>query len=52
MNVENLYCDICELSKHKLFPFLVSNKRTYIPCALIHSDMYGPSTVFNVLGPH
>ena len=50
IDVENLHCDICELAKHKRAFFPVSNKRTSIHFALIHSDIWGPSTVPNVSG--
>ena len=50
IDLKNRHCDICELAKHKRVFFLVSNKRTSIPFALIHSDIWGPSTVHNVSG--
>ena len=48
--MESIHCDICEFAKHRRVPFLISNNRTFIPFSLIHSDIWGPSTVSNVSG--
>jgi transposase InsO family protein len=50
LNVENFHCEVCELAKHKRVPFSVSNRRSSIPFYLIHSDIWGPSTIPNVSG--
>jgi len=31
LNVESLHCEVCELAKHKLVPFPISNKRSPSP---------------------
>ncbi|KAG8488224.1 hypothetical protein CXB51_018059 [Gossypium anomalum] len=50
LTVENFHCDICELAKHKRTSFPVSNKRTSTPFSLVHSDVWGPSTISNISG--
>ena len=45
-----LHCDVCELAKHKRVPFPISNKKMSFPFHLIHSDVWGPSTVSNISG--
>ena len=50
LSVENFHCEVCELAKHKRVPFPISNKRSSIPFYLIHSDIWGPSTIPNVSG--
>jgi hypothetical protein len=50
LNVESFHCEVCELAKHKRVSFPVSNKRSSIPFYLIHSDIWGPSTIPNVSG--
>jgi len=48
IDVEKLHCDVCELAKHRRASFPISNKRASIPFALIHSDIWSPSTVPNI----
>ena len=48
--MESLHCDICEFSKHHCVPLLIINNRTFVPFSLIHSDIWGPSTILNVFG--
>ena len=48
IDVEKLHCDICELAKHLRASFIISNKRVSIPFALVHSDIWGPSTFLNI----
>ncbi|GMI89878.1 hypothetical protein HRI_002657100 [Hibiscus trionum] len=50
LDVEELHCDVCELAKHKRSSFPASNNRTNIPFSLIHSDVWGPSSVPNITG--
>ena len=50
IDVEKLLCDVCELAKHHHVSFPISNKRVSIPFALVHSDIWGPSTIPNILG--
>ena len=50
LTVEKFHCDVCELAKHKRTSFPVSNKRTSAPFTLIHSDVWGPSTISNISG--
>ena len=46
------HCDVCELAKHKHVSFPISNTRASMPFTLIHSDVWGPSTVHNIFGAH
>lgn len=50
LEVEIFHCEVCELAKHKRVSFPVSNKRSSIPLYLIHTDVWGPSTIANVSG--
>ena len=49
-DVENLHCEVCELSKQKQIPFPISNKRGNSPFYLIQTDIQGPSNVSNISG--
>ena len=42
------HCEVCELAKHKRVSFPISNTRVSIPFTLIHSDVWGPSTIQNI----
>jgi len=46
--VASLNCEVCELAKHKRVPFPVSNNMSTSPFYLVHTDVWGPSTVPNV----
>ena len=46
--IEDFHCEVCELAKRVSFP--ISNSRTFVPFTLIHSDIWGPSTVSNISG--
>jgi transposase InsO family protein len=48
--IEHFHCDVCELAKHKRASFPISNTRALTPFSLIHSDIWGPSTVVNISG--
>ena len=48
LDVESLHCEVCELAMHKCVPFPVSNNMSTFPFYLIHTDVWGPSTVQNV----
>ena len=50
LSAEFFHCDVCELAKHKRVSFPISNERSSIPFYLIHSDIWGPSTIPNVSG--
>lgn len=50
LDVERFQCEVCELAKYKRVPFQISNKRSSLPFYLVHSDIWGPSTVSNVSG--
>ena len=47
IDVENLYRDVCK--HHRVF-FLISNERVPIPFELVHSDIWSPSIIPNILG--
>ena len=49
-DIFEFYCETCELAKHTLVSFPTSNKRSSHPFHLIHSDIWGPSTIPNVFG--
>ena len=51
-DISKFHCEICELAKHTRVSFPISNKRSYHPFHLIHSDIWGPSTIPNVSGAH
>ena len=50
INVDKVHCDICELVKHRRVSFPISQTRTLFPFDLIHSDIWGPSTISNIFG--
>ena len=50
LDVASLNCEGCELAKHKCVPFPVSNNMSIFPFYLIHTDVWGPSTVPNIFG--
>jgi len=50
LDIETFHCDICEYAKHTRVSFPIRNKRSSSPFYLIHSDIWGPSTVPNVSG--
>ena len=52
MSVKHLHCVVCELAKHKHAYFQISNKRTNVCFSVIHSDIWGPSTISNIFGAH
>lgn len=41
-----------DLAKHKSTSFQISNKRSTLPFSLIHSDIWGRSTIPNISGAH
>lgn len=45
----NIFIVICEFTKHKRVPFPISNKRSSILFYLVHNDIWGPSTIANVM---
>lgn len=50
LNITDFHCDVCELAKHTRVSFPISNKRSLHPFELIHSDIWGPSTIPNISG--
>ena len=50
LDISEFHCDICELAKHTRVSFPISNKRSSHPFHLIHSDIWGPSTIPNISG--
>ena len=52
LNMYEFHCEACELAKHTRVSFPISNKRSSHPFHLIHSDIWGPSTIPNVFGAH
>lgn len=48
LNVEDFHCDVSELTKHRRVSFSISNKRSFTPFYLIHSDIWGSSTILNI----
>ena len=50
LDIQHFHCDICEYAKHTRVSFPISNKRSSSPFCLIHSDIWGPSTIPNILG--
>lgn len=50
INVPSLSCDVCEQSKHTRVSFPLSTTRSSKPFELIHSDIWGPSSIQNISG--
>ncbi|RVW75295.1 Retrovirus-related Pol polyprotein from transposon TNT 1-94 [Vitis vinifera] len=50
LDISEFHCETCELAKHTRVSFPISNKRSSHPFHLIHSDIWGPSTIPNVFG--
>jgi len=50
LNIKDFHCDVCELAKHNCVPFPISNHRSSNPFDLLHSDIWGPSTILNIFG--
>ena len=50
ISVEHFHHSVCELTKYQRASFQISNKRTAFPFSLIHSDIWGPSTIPNIYG--
>ena len=48
--ISEFHCETFELAKHTHISFPISNKRSSHPFHLIHSDIWGPSTIPNVYG--
>jgi hypothetical protein len=47
---DKLVCDVCELAKHTRATYPSSNERSRDPFEVVHSDVWGPSTVTSLLG--
>ncbi|KAJ9700985.1 hypothetical protein PVL29_006355 [Vitis rotundifolia] len=52
LDISEFHCETCELVKYTRVSFPISNKRSFHPFHLIHSDIWGPSTILNVSGAH
>ncbi|KAJ9703130.1 hypothetical protein PVL29_004767 [Vitis rotundifolia] len=50
LDISEFHCETCELAKHTHVSFPISNKRSSHPFHLIHSDIWGPSTIPNISG--
>ena len=50
LDIQHFHCDICEYAKHTRVSFPISSKRSSSRFFLIHSDIWGPSTIPNILG--
>ena len=50
LDISKFHYKTCELTKHTRVSFPISNKRGSHPFHLIHSDIWGPSTIPNVSG--
>ena len=50
LDIQPFHCDICEYAKHTHVSFPISNKRSSSPFFLIHSDIWGSSTIPNISG--
>ena len=48
LDISEFHCETCELAKHTCVSFPIINKRSSHPFHLIHSDVWGPSTIPNV----
>nr|XP_043639702.1 uncharacterized protein LOC122610813 [Erigeron canadensis] len=52
VNISNLICETCVLSKQHKLPFPVSHSRTNNPFELIHVDLWGPYKVSALNGAY
>lgn len=50
VDVDSLHCDVCESAKHHWVSFPLSNTRLSTPFVLVHSDIWAPYKVPNILG--
>ena len=50
LDIQPFHYDICEYAKHTRVSFPINNKRSSSPLFLIHNDIWGPSTIPNILG--
>ena len=50
-DISEFHCETCELTKLTCVSIPISNKSSH-PFHLIHSDIWGPSTIRNVSGAH
>lgn len=50
LDIAYFYCDVCEFAKDTHVTFHISKQRSSHPFHLIHIDIWGPSTVPNILG--
>ena len=50
LDIQPFHCDICEDEKHTHVSFPISYKISSSPFFLIHSDIWGLSTIPNILG--
>ena len=51
-NTKVLQCEMCQLCKHVRNNYPIQGYKTSQPFAIIHSDIWGPSRVKNILGAH
>ena len=49
LDIQPFHCDVCEYANYTRVSFPISNKRSS-PFFLIHNDIWGPSTIPNILG--
>ena len=49
-DISDFKCEICELAKSHHVSYLLRNKRCDSPFTLIHTDVWGPSKIFGLLG--
>ena len=50
IDVKHFHCDVCEYAKHKRASFPINNKKCSMPFYLIHTDIWGPSTISSTTG--
>ena len=50
LSVDRFHCDICEYAKNKRTNFPISKSRSLAPFHLVHSDVWGSSTIPNISG--
>ena len=52
LDISEFHCKTCELAKHTRVYFPISNKRSSHHFHLIHSGIWGPSTIPKVFRAH
>src|ERR1044072_7894907 len=50
LSVESFHCDVCQFAKSQRATYSPSDSRSVQPFDLVHSDVWGPSSISNISG--